>query len=70
MPYDPRQPGGRERMENLRGAFGVRQTPRVQDSHLPLVDDVRMAGSAIDQCARVLRRAGAASVRVGTVARG
>lgn len=59
-----------ERMENLRGAFRVRQTSRVLNRHLLLVDDVFTTGSTVDECARVLREAGAASVRVLTVARG
>ena len=59
-----------ERMENLRGAFRVRQTAAVQGRHLLLVDDVLTTGSTVDECARVLRTAGAVSVRVVTVARG
>jgi ComF family protein len=59
-----------ERMENLRGAFRVRQTADVSGRHLILVDDVLTTGSTVDECARVLRQAGAASVRVMTVARG
>lgn len=59
-----------ERMENLRGAFCVRHTATVQSRHLLLVDDVFTTGSTVDECARVLRQAGAASVRVATVARG
>jgi competence protein ComFC len=59
-----------ERMENLHGAFRVRHTPRVQGRHLLLVDDVFTTGSTVEECSRVLLRAGAASVRVITVARG
>jgi ComF family protein len=59
-----------ERMENLRNAFRVRHTRAVQNSHLVLVDDIFTTGSTVDECARVLRAAGAASVRVVTVARG
>ena len=59
-----------ERMENLRNAFRVRHTPAVQNRHLVLVDDIFTTGSTVDECARVLRAAGAASVRVITVARG
>jgi ComF family protein len=59
-----------ERMENLRNAFRVRHTSEVQSRHLVLVDDVFTTGSTVDECARVLREAGAASVRVVTVARG
>jgi ComF family protein len=59
-----------QRMENLRNAFRVRETASVPGRHLLLVDDVFTTGSTVDECARVLLLAGAASVRVATVARG
>ena len=59
-----------ERMENLHGAFRVRHPATVQDRHLILVDDVFTTGSTVEECARVLHAAGAASVRALTVARG
>ena len=59
-----------ERMQNLRNAFRVRHPRRVAGSHLILVDDVFTTGSTVDECARVLKESGAASVRVITVARG
>jgi len=59
-----------QRMENLRNAFHVRHASLVQSRHLVLVDDVFTTGSTVEECARVLCQAGAASVRVVTVARG
>lgn len=59
-----------ERMENLRGAFEVRDNASVNHSHLVLVDDVFTTGSTVEECSRMLLRAGAASVRVISVARG
>lgn len=59
-----------ERLENLRGAFAARRGRPVRGAHLLLVDDVFTTGSTVDECARTLRAAGAASVRVITVARG
>ena len=59
-----------ERMENLRNAFEARKISLVQGKHLLLVDDVLTTGSTVSECARVLMRAGAASVRVVTIARG
>ncbi len=57
------------RMENLRGAFRVRHPARVLGRHLLLIDDVFTTGSTVEECSRVLCAAGAASVRVLTVAR-
>jgi competence protein ComFC len=58
-----------ERLRNLRGAFAAVARWPVAGAHLLLVDDVFTTGSTVDECARVLRQAGAASVRVVTVAR-
>ena len=58
------------RMENLRNAFGMRNNRDVRGRDLVLVDDVLTTGSTLDECARVLLEAGAASVRGITVARG
>ena len=58
------------RMENLRNAFQMRHNTDVRGLHLVLVDDVLTTGSTLDECARVLIRGGAASVRAVTVARG
>ena len=58
------------RMENLRNAFRMRKNATVQGRHLVLVDDVLTTGSTLDECALVLLKAGAATVRAITVARG
>jgi ComF family protein len=58
------------RMENLRNAFRMRHSMDVRGRHLILVDDVLTTGSTLDECALVLIKAGAASVRGITVARG
>ena len=58
-----------ERMENLRGAFQMRHHRDVTRLHLLIIDDVLTTGSTVNECARVLMAAGAASVRVATVAR-
>lgn len=58
-----------ERRSNLRGAFAPVPRRPVVGAHLLLVDDVFTTGSTVHECARVLRAAGAASVRVLTVTR-
>jgi ComF family protein len=58
-----------QRRENLRGAFTVSDPTRILNRDILLVDDVFTTGTTASECARVLRRAGAARVWVATVAR-
>ena len=59
------------RIANVRGAFAMAagQAGLVQDRRVLLVDDVMTTGATLSECARVLRRAGAAGVDVATLAR-
>ena len=57
------------RMENLRGAFRVNGEPLLQNRAVLIVDDVMTTGTTVDICAQTLLEAGAASVRVLTLAR-
>lgn len=56
-----------QRAENVLGAFAVRRGVGLRDARLLLVDDVKTTGATIDECAKVLRRAGAAEVYAAVV---
>jgi len=59
----------KDRHSNVRGAFSVRRPEEVEKKTLLLVDDVLTTGSTVNECARVLRNAGAKSIHVLALAR-
>ncbi len=65
----------KERLSNLKGAFGIKKRPwmndPVIDKTVVLIDDVFTTGTTATECAKVLiRDGGAARVVVATIARG
>jgi ComF family protein len=61
--------GGAARHANVRGAFALHAWCSVAGHRIILIDDVFTTGATVGECARVLRRAGALSVDVLTLAR-
>ncbi len=61
----------RQRRFNVAGAFRVRLdwADRVKGLDIVLVDDVMTTGATVETCARALKRGGAASIHVLTLAR-
>lgn len=57
------------RRRNVHKAFSVRYPERIMDAKVLIVDDVLTTGATANECARVLRAAGARSVDVLTIAR-
>ncbi len=59
------------RQRNVRGAFQASASLKgsVKGRHLVLIDDVFTTGATLDECARVLKRAGAAQVDALCLAR-
>jgi ComF family protein len=60
---------GVERIRNVAGAFALRQPGVVVDRSVVLIDDVFTTGATMNECASVLKQAGAAHVTAFTLAR-
>jgi len=58
-----------QRRMNVEGAFAVLKPGSITDKRILLLDDVLTTGSTADECARVLKKSGAVSVDVFTLAR-
>jgi ComF family protein len=59
----------RERRMNVRGAFSVSEPASVRNRHVLLIDDILTTGATARAAAQALKRAGAATVWVATLAR-
>ena len=58
-----------QRLKNVRGAFRLLPEFDVHGKRLIIVDDVLTTGATCDEIAKILKRAGAASVTVAVLAR-
>lgn len=59
---------GRERERGVRGSFHVQKAEEVEGKTILLVDDVYTTGATVNECSKVLLRAGAERVDVLTLA--
>jgi ComF family protein len=61
-----------QRLENVKGAFAFNPfyAEKIKGKTVALVDDVMTSGATANQCAKALKKAGAANVVVAVVARG
>ena len=70
VPSEPQSTLSRkERIKNLRRAFAVRQPQLIAQKRILLIDDVFTTGTTMNECAKVLRKAGADAVFALTLAR-
>ncbi len=58
-----------ERNKNIKGAFEVSDKKKIAGKNVILVDDVYTTGATINECAKILTKAGAQKVTVLTLAR-
>jgi ComF family protein len=60
---------GPERKANIRHAFAVKKRAKVCEKRILLIDDVFTTGATVQECAKILLKAGAKQVDVLTLAR-
>ncbi len=58
------------RLENIKGVFEIKNPEKIKDKKILLVDDVYTTGATMEECAKVLKKAGAQEVWGIVVARG
>ena len=61
--------GRRERKNNVKNAFHVKFPSLIHHRHVVLIDDVFTTGATVNECSKVLKKAGARSVLVLTLSR-
>lgn len=59
----------KKRLTNLKGAFIVLNSKKIKDKSILLIDDIITTGSTIDECAKILKDAGAKKVSAIVLAR-
>lgn len=60
---------GKERIANIKGAFAVKNGAGFKNKKILLIDDVYTTGATVIECSKVLKKAGAKTVDVLTLAR-
>lgn len=58
-----------QRMKNLNGAFEIKNTEKIKDKKILLVDDIITTGTTLSICATILKQAGAKEIRALVIAR-
>ena len=61
--------GRRDRLRNVKGAFGPGVSRMIQKRRVLLVDDVYTTGATVNECAKILLKEGAQAVDILTLAR-
>jgi predicted amidophosphoribosyltransferase len=56
-----------QRKNNVKSVYEVKQN-KIKDKKILLIDDICTTGSTVNECAKVLKKAGAKSVIVATIA--
>ena len=62
--------GRQKRIKNILGSFSIQNSSIAENKNILLVDDLFTTGSTVNECAKLLRKAGARYIEVIALARG
>ncbi len=60
---------GKERINNVKNAFSVKNQKLIKGKRIVLIDDIMTTGSTVKECSLALKKAGAKSIDILTIAR-
>ena len=58
-----------QRIENIKEAFIIKDDAKIKDKRVILVDDIYTTGNTVNECSKVLKKAGAKEIIVVTIAK-
>ena len=58
-----------QRVENIKDAFTIKDNTRVKNKKVVLIDDIYTTGSTVNECSKVLKKAGVKEICVVTIAK-
>ena len=58
-----------QRLENVKNVYKVQNTAKIKEKKVLLFDDIYTTGATVNECAKVLKQAGAKEVGILTIAK-
>ncbi|GAA0110074.1 ComF family protein [Clostridium tertium] len=58
-----------DRFKNIEGAFGIKSNKNIKNKNIILIDDVITTGATLLECEKLLKKSGANSIKILTVAK-
>lgn len=58
-----------DRLNNIKNAYGIKNTKNIQNKKILLFDDIYTTGSTVNECSRILKENGAKYIGILTIAK-
>lgn len=57
-----------ERIQNVKNVFAVRKPDRIKEKNIIIFDDIYTTGNTVNECSKILKKAGAREIAIITIA--